>query len=38
MIETDGVSCSILMLRNDLIGKKIKIVNKSSLKNISEGY
>ena len=23
MIETDGVSCSILMLRNDLIGKRI---------------
>jgi hypothetical protein len=25
MIETDGVSCSILMIRNDLIGKKVKI-------------
>jgi hydroxymethylglutaryl-CoA lyase len=25
MIETDGVSCSILMLRNDLIGKRIPI-------------
>jgi len=24
MIETDGVSCSILMLRNDMIGKKFK--------------
>jgi transposase len=23
MIETDGISCSILMLRNDLIGKRI---------------
>ena len=23
MIGTDGVSCSILMLRNDLIGKRI---------------
>jgi hypothetical protein len=23
MIETDGVSCSILMLRNDMIGKRI---------------
>jgi hypothetical protein len=25
MIETDGVSCSILMLRNDLIGKRIPL-------------
>jgi len=25
MIETDGVSCSILLLRNDLIGKRIRM-------------
>jgi hypothetical protein len=25
MVETDGVSCSILMLRNDKVGKRIKI-------------
>jgi transposase len=25
MIETDGVSCSILMLRNDLIGKRLPL-------------
>ena len=25
MIETDGISCSILMIRNDLIGKKVKV-------------
>ena len=25
MVETDGVSCSILMLRNDKVGKTIKI-------------
>jgi histidinol phosphatase-like enzyme len=24
MIETDGVSCSILMVRNDMVGKKFK--------------
>lgn len=23
MIETDGISCSILFLRNDLVGKRI---------------
>ena len=27
MIETDGVSCSILFLRNDLIGKRVKITS-----------
>ena len=26
MIETDGVSCSILLLRNDLIGKRIPLL------------
>ena len=30
MIETDGVSCSILMLRNDLIGKKIPNIKVNS--------
>jgi len=30
MIETDGVSCSILMLRNDLIGKRIPITKIGS--------
>ncbi len=25
MIETDGISCSILMLRNDLVGKRVKM-------------
>jgi transposase len=30
MIETDGVSCSILMLRNDLIGKRIPNIKVSS--------
>jgi len=30
MIETDGVSCSILMLRNDLIGKRIPNIKISS--------
>ena len=29
MIETDGVSCSILMLRNDMIGKRISNVKIS---------
>ncbi len=29
MIETDGVSCSILMLRNDLIGKRIPNIKVS---------
>ena len=28
MIETDGVSCSLLLLRKDLIGKKIPIMKK----------
>jgi hypothetical protein len=28
MIETDGVGCSILLLRNDLIGKKIQSIKK----------
>ena len=30
MIETDGVSCSILMLRNDLIGKRLPITKIGS--------
>jgi hypothetical protein len=30
MIETDGVSCSILMLRNDLIGKRIPNIKAGS--------
>jgi len=30
MIETDGVSCSILMLRNDLIGKRIPNIKVDS--------
>lgn len=30
LIETDGVSCSILMLRNDLIGKRIPNIKVSS--------
>ena len=30
MIETDGVSCSILMLRNDLIGKRIPNIKVNS--------
>jgi transposase len=30
MIETDGVSCSILMLRNDLIGKRISNIKVGS--------
>jgi transposase len=30
MIETDGVSCSILMLRNDLIGKRIPNIKIAS--------
>ena len=30
MIETDGVSCSILMLRNDLIGKRIPNIKINS--------
>jgi hypothetical protein len=29
MIETDGISCSILLIRNDLVGKRIPI-NKNS--------
>jgi hypothetical protein len=28
MIETDGVSCSLLLLRKDLIGKKIPMIKK----------
>ena len=32
MIETDGVSCSILMLKNDLIGKRIPNVKNGSNK------
>jgi hypothetical protein len=30
MIETDGVSCSILMLRNDLIDKRIPNIKVGS--------
>jgi hypothetical protein len=30
MIETDGVSCSILMLRNDIIGKRIPNIKVGS--------
>jgi hypothetical protein len=30
MIETDGVSCSILMLRNDLIGKRLPNIKVGS--------
>jgi transposase len=30
MIETDGVSCSILMLRNDMIGKRIPNIKVDS--------
>ena len=30
MIETDGVSCSILMLRNDLIGKRLQLTKIGS--------
>ncbi len=30
MIETDGISCSILMLRNDLIGKRIPNIKVGS--------
>ena len=30
MIETDGISCSILMIRNDLIGKKVKVKKGSN--------
>ena len=28
MIETDGVSCSLLLLRNDLVGKKLPMMKK----------
>ena len=28
MIETDGVSCSLLLLRKDLIGKKLPMMKK----------
>jgi hypothetical protein len=28
MIETDGVSCSILLLRKDLVGKKLPMMKK----------
>ena len=27
MIETDGISCSILLLRKDLVGKRFKTMN-----------
>jgi len=30
MIETDGISCSILMLRNDLIGKRLPLTKIGS--------
>jgi hypothetical protein len=28
MIETDGISCSLLLLRKDLIGKKLPMMKK----------
>jgi hypothetical protein len=28
MIETDGVSCSLLLLRKDLVGKKLQMIKK----------
>ena len=28
MIETDGVSCSLLLLRIDLVGKKLPMMKK----------
>jgi len=28
MIETDGVSCSLLLLRKDLVGKKLPMIKK----------
>ena len=31
MIETDGVSCSLLLLRKDLVGKKIPMMGKKCL-------
>ena len=31
MIETDGVSCSLLLLRKDLVGKKLPMMSKKSL-------
>uniref|UniRef100_A0A6C0IBC2 Uncharacterized protein n=1 Tax=viral metagenome TaxID=1070528 RepID=A0A6C0IBC2_9ZZZZ len=34
MIETDGVSCSIVLIRNDLIGKRIPSSKKKIMKNI----
>jgi hypothetical protein len=36
MIETDGVSCSLLLLRKDLIGKKLPMMSKKCLS--SETY
>lgn len=30
MIETDGISCSILLIRNDLIGKRIPNIKKGN--------
>jgi hypothetical protein len=37
MIETDGVSCSIVLIRNDLIGKRIpSSKNKNNEKYIDE--
>jgi hypothetical protein len=35
MINTDGVSCSILLIRNDMIGKQIP---KRNIKQSSEKY
>ena len=31
MIETDGVSCSLLLLRKDLVGKKLPMMSKKCL-------
>ena len=28
MIETDGISCSLLLLRKDLVGKKLPMMKK----------
>jgi len=33
MIETDGVSCSLLLLRKDLVGKKLPMMSKKCLSN-----
>ena len=30
MIETDGISCSILLLRKDLVGKRFRTITNNS--------